>query len=428
MTELPATDDLRGRVVANTVVQFIAPGVRVAVGVVLVAILGRYLGVAGFGEYGLVVAYVVLLTNVLAEWGLATILVREIARRPEERPSLISSATLLQLVLAGLSYLGVIGIALLSSYSGEVRASLAVFGLTLLLAPVQMLTAHFMTDLRLVRLVAPAVAGTLAQLVLVLVAVALQGPLVAVMAAGAAGVAVEQVWTAAITLRELPLGRPTTRPWKTFLGESWPLAVSTVLSMGARQAPVLVLATFGMGAVGIYAAADKIPTYLARVPYAFRATMFPLLARRWREASGSAELAAVVVAGAVLLTAPLAVVGVLFARDIVTLVFGAAFADAALPFAALMVAFVFVAVGILLEAVLVAAGAQRTNLAIRVAAALVLLALLPLVAPRLGATGAAAAVLASSVAAVLLTLVVIARRGHVRLGRWVDVSRSGGRA
>lgn len=409
MTDLP-TSELRGRVVANTLAQFVAPGVRVVVGVILVAILGRYLGVAGFGEYGLVVAYVVLLTNVLAEWGLGTILVREIARRPDQRPTLIASATLLQLALAGLSYAGLLGVALLSSYAAEVRVSLAVFGLTLLLAPVQMLTTHFALDLRLVRLVAPAVAGTLTQLVLVLVAVALNGPLVAVIAAGAAGVAVEHIWTAAIALRELPLGRPALRPWRVFVGESWPLAIGTLVTTGSRQAPVLLLSAISIDAVGIFSAADKIPTYLSRVPYAFRASMLPLLSRRWREPAGFAALVKAVIGGTLLLVVPPAIVAVLLAREIVTFVFGAAFADAAVPFAVLMAAFVFVALGILLEAVLVAMGSQRLNLVIRIGGSVLLLGLLLILVPGGMASGSAVAVLASAAVTVLLTLAVIARQ------------------
>lgn len=409
MIDRPANAELGGRVIANTLVQFVAPGMRAVVGVILVAILGRYLGVTGFGEYGLVVAYVLLFTNVLAEWGLGAILVREIARQPELRPRLIASAALLQLVLAAISYAGLLGIALLSSYSAEVRASLAAFGLTLLLAPVQMLTAHFAMDLRLARLVAPAVAGTLAQLVLVLVAVALHGPLLAVVAAGAAGVAVEHIWTAAIVLRELPLARPALRPWRAFIGESWPLAIGTLVTTGVRQAPVLLLAAVSTDAVGIFSAADKIPTYLARIPYAFRASMLPVLSARWREPARFPALVKWVIGGALLLTVPPVIVAIGLSREIVTFVFGPAFAGAALPFAALMGAFAFAALGILLEAVLVAMGAQRLDLVIRVAGSVLLLGLLLVLVPGGTATGAAVAVLASAAVMVLLTLATIAR-------------------
>lgn len=428
MTSLPETEHLRGRVVANTFAQLVAPGLRVGVGVVLFAILGRYLGVTGLGEYGLVVAYVLLFTNALGDWGLAAILVREIARRPEQRASLIASATLLQLVLAALSYCALLAMALFSGLSVEVRSSLALFGLTVLLAPVQMLAAHFAIDLRLVRLVPPAVAGTLTQLVLVLVAVASHGPLIAIIAAGTAAVAVEHGWTAVIALRDLPFGRPALASAKLFLREAWPLAIGTLVAAGVRQAPVLVLSAISIEAVGIFTAATKIPDYLARVPYAFRATMLPLLSRRWQEPSRFGELVEAVVAGTLLLAAPLTVIGVLLSHDIVTIVFGRAFADAAAPFATLMIAFIFVSLGTLLEAALVAMGGQRVNLLIRTMASVILLIVLVVLAPRTGANGAAAAVLGSAAAAVLLDIAVIARRGGLHTGRSFGFPLPGRRA
>ncbi|MBI2983333.1 MAG: oligosaccharide flippase family protein [Chloroflexi bacterium] len=410
MTDPTDGEGLRGRIVGNTLAQFIAPGVRVVVGVVLVGLLGRYLGVAGFGEYGLVVAYVLLPTNLLAEWGLSTILVREIARRPEERSSLITSATLLQLVLAALSYAVLLGIALFSAYSVPVRVSLAVFGLTLFLAPVQMLTAHFAADLRLARLVVPAVAGTITQLVFVLVVVAAEGPLVAIVAAGLAGVAVEQGWTALLVGREISLARPTAGPWRLFLGDAWPLGISTLLTTAARQSPVLVLSAVSIEAVGMFAAAEKIPNYLTRVPYAFRATMLPVLSRRWLGPGGFRHLLWGAIGATFLLTAPVAIAGALLARDVVVLVFGAAFAGAALPFAILMIAFILGALGLLLEAVLVVIGAQRTNLAIRSVSAVVLVALVLALAGGSAATGSALAVLVAGATAALLSLLVIVPR------------------
>jgi O-antigen/teichoic acid export membrane protein len=405
VTDVTAGDALCGRAVTNTLAQFIAPAARAVAGIVLVAVLGRYLGVTGFGEYGLVIAYVLLPTNVLAEWGLATILVREVSRRPAERAALIASAAALQLVLAAASYLAILAVAALVPYPDAVRVSLAVFGLTLFFAPVQMLTAHFQADLRLARLVAPAVAGTVAQFLLVIVAVAVQGPLVAIVAAGLVGVALEQSWTALLVLRELPLPRPARRAWGPFLAEAWPLATSTLIATAASRSPAIVLSAFSLDAVGIFAAAEKIPNYLTRAPYALRATMFPLLSR-----DGSPSLLRAAVGGSLLIGAPLAIAGAGLAREICVLVYGPAFADAALPFALLMIAFALFALGLMLEAAFVAQGRQRLNLAIRTAAATLLLVLVLALAPSSGAAGSAAAVLASAATAVVLSLVLLLRR------------------
>src|SRR6185295_1683580 len=93
-----ATASLNQRVVSNTLVQLISPGVRIATGLILVAALARYLGVAGFGAYALVFAYVATFDGVFAEWGLGTVLLREISRRPDERAGLLASGAALQLI------------------------------------------------------------------------------------------------------------------------------------------------------------------------------------------------------------------------------------------------------------------------------------------------------------------------------------------
>jgi len=54
-----------------------------AISFVLVMIISRYLGVSGLGIYSLVLSYVVIFV-ILASLGLATLIVREVARRPQE--------------------------------------------------------------------------------------------------------------------------------------------------------------------------------------------------------------------------------------------------------------------------------------------------------------------------------------------------------
>ena len=76
--------DLTSRAAANTLVQLVAPALRVVLGIVLVAVLSRRLGIDGLGEYALVFTYVALFNVVFNDWGLSTIVLREISRRPED--------------------------------------------------------------------------------------------------------------------------------------------------------------------------------------------------------------------------------------------------------------------------------------------------------------------------------------------------------
>src|SRR5438309_7773877 len=107
MSVLPATSHLQilylapfrrvpARMLTNTLAQLVSPAVRAVLGLAAVAVLSRYLGLTGFGEYALVFAYVGVFSGVLADWGLPTICLRESSRKKGQRLMLVAGATSLQ--------------------------------------------------------------------------------------------------------------------------------------------------------------------------------------------------------------------------------------------------------------------------------------------------------------------------------------------
>ncbi len=64
-----ADGGLAHRLVGNTLVQVVTPVLRIALGIVLAAVLSRYLGAEGLGSYALVFAYVATFDGVFNEGG-----------------------------------------------------------------------------------------------------------------------------------------------------------------------------------------------------------------------------------------------------------------------------------------------------------------------------------------------------------------------
>ena len=114
------TSSARRRVASNTAVQLVGKGAVLAIGLVSIALLTRYLGPDDYGKYTLALMYMQLF-GVLADVGLFTTVVREISKAPERTEELVGNALALRLLLA----IGVIalaaGVSLLLPYEHQVR-------------------------------------------------------------------------------------------------------------------------------------------------------------------------------------------------------------------------------------------------------------------------------------------------------------------
>ena len=85
------TSSARRRVASNTAVQLAGKGAVLAIGLVSIAVLTRYLGPEDYGKYTLALMYMQLF-GVLADVGLFTTVVREISKDPERTEELVGNA------------------------------------------------------------------------------------------------------------------------------------------------------------------------------------------------------------------------------------------------------------------------------------------------------------------------------------------------
>ena len=114
-TGTPVSSARAGSVASNTAVQLAGKGVALAIGLVSIAVLTRYLGPDDYGKYTLALMYIQLF-GVLADVGLFTTVVREISKRPERTEELVGNALLLRLVLAIAVIALAVGVSLLLPY------------------------------------------------------------------------------------------------------------------------------------------------------------------------------------------------------------------------------------------------------------------------------------------------------------------------
>jgi len=103
---------LRKIVALNTFWQFLAKTIGIGFSLITVALLTNYLGLDGYGDYMFITSAIVIFGG-LADWGTATIGVRETAQAIKDRPLLLGNLITLRFLLALFSILFLIVFAFL---------------------------------------------------------------------------------------------------------------------------------------------------------------------------------------------------------------------------------------------------------------------------------------------------------------------------
>jgi O-antigen/teichoic acid export membrane protein len=378
---------LARQVARNTAAQALGKAAVLAIGAVSIAVTTRYLGAAGYGGFALALAFVQML-GVLADFGVVTVVVREISRDPRRTDELVGSALTLRLLLG----VGVVALAGLLSlalpYSPDVRVAILIAGIPFVLGlATTSLSTIFQARLQMGRAAVADVAGRVAGLAALVVVVEADLGFEAVVATTAVAAAV----TLAVTVAMVRV-RPQTAHWGELLVPAIPLGLALAVNEIYFRADTFILSLFRpFEEVGYYTLAYRIFELLAVLPAIVMTSVFPLLSRYVAE---QRELAGRVLDATadlfVALAAPIAAGGLVLAPELVRLVAGDAFDDAVTPLRLLLCAAGAAWVSGLLGYALIAADRRREVLLLSVTALTVNVALNLALVPEYGADAAAA--------------------------------------
>ena len=317
---------------------------RIAVlllGLASIAITTRYLGASQYGKFALALSFVQLF-GVLADAGLTTIVVRELAQKPERAPSLLGSALALRSGLAVASAAAAALVALLMPYPTDVRVAVLIAGIPLICGLLNSaFVAVLQSDLRAGRIAIADVAGRAAALAAVALVAALDLGFYAVVFSAGIGAAVTLALTSAMARAWLP-SRPTAdRPtMRRLLLAALPLGAALALNEAYFRADALIISlSRPFEELGLYALAWRVGELTATLPAAFLVSVFPMLAR-YVATQDTRMGTALRTAGDVLIYAgtAIAVGGALVAPELVRALGGESFAGAATPLRILLAA------------------------------------------------------------------------------------------
>jgi O-antigen/teichoic acid export membrane protein len=250
----------------------------------LFALLGRTLGQNGFGAYNAALAWITPLWQ-LAEFGLGTLMTRDLAANPAQTPAYLRATTRIRLWLGGGLMLALVaGAPLLSSDSSVVRGLQLSAPLILILPTFGAFTAIF----RAIRTMWPIPWLNIGMLVIQIVLTALvirlgggvlEALLVNMLTSAGQLLAAWWIWKRhfeRIVLREVTSAALPARP---LLQRAWPFALAAVLAALQSRAGTIMLEKMTTTAeVGYYAAATRFVEAARLIPNALFGALFPALA------------------------------------------------------------------------------------------------------------------------------------------------------
>jgi O-antigen/teichoic acid export membrane protein len=400
----------------NTVSQTAARAGVLGLGVVTTTLLTRYLGVSSYGDYIIVSVYISLFA-VVFDWGIPTMLARELPR-VENPDELVGKALALRLTLAVPVSLAAAAFAfLLYGGEGEEQARngiLIALPTIFAVSVLNTMTPVFQVKLKMDRVAAAEIGSqTLGAALIVALVVADRSFYELVLAT--------VVSSAAYALLVYLFSRPLARTrlsvdlgvWKRLLRVALPLGVAVVVGTIYFRADALILSLLKSSHdVGIYGVAYRFYEMTIPFPAFFLAPVFPLLSAAAISEAGPAEFVQLLQRSFdVLVVAAVAVVAITLplAPDLVRLVAGESFADSTLPLRILMLGAAFAFLASLFLFALIALDRQQRVLLLTLVALVVNLALNFALIPSFGYTAAASIATGTQFVIVAGALLLVSR-------------------
>lgn len=251
-----------------------------AISFVTVAILFRYFGVTGIGEYTTVFAFIGFF-SVLADFGLQWTLIRELTVDADKNKvfhNIFSFRFLSALIL----YAAAFGAVWFFPYPHEVKVGVGIIALATFLTTVNSaLVSVYLNNFRLDITVAAEVVGRVVTLGLIYLVVSAGGTFAAAMATYIGGNLVNLIIDFALLKRFISFGMKFDMVyWRHVIRQAVPIGVVMVFGFIYYKIDTVMLSMMKtMTDVGIYGTAYKMLEILQTIPVMFLGAAFPLVTR-----------------------------------------------------------------------------------------------------------------------------------------------------
>ncbi len=324
--------NLSAKVFYNTVVQIVSKIIATILGLVAVAIITRYLGIIGFGEYTTIITFLSVF-GILADLGLTLVTTAMISQPGADEGRILNNLFTLRLVSA-VFFLALAPLTIIFfPYGPEVKLGVAVAVFSFFfIALNQIFIGLFQKKLRMDKVSIAEIFGRLVLIIGVVLAVKLNLGLLGIIFATVFASAVNFLLLFIFSWRFVRL-KIQFDPliWKEIIRKTWPLAITIAFNLIYLKADILILSLIKTpGEVGIYGAAYKVIDVLVTIPFMFAGIILPVLTINW--AGGNRESFKRVLQKSfdfmMILAVPLVVGTQFLAKEVMVIVAGEEFAAA----------------------------------------------------------------------------------------------------
>lgn len=407
--------NLSQKVAINTTLLVASRLVAAAAGLAGVAIATRYLGPRDFGQLTVAIVFVSVF-GFATDFGVYTVVAREVAKHPEDRDRLVATAFVIGLLLTAAA-LVLTFLVMLIAYGGAGR-DLIRLGIAILSVQMLFSAAGGMAAVQLVadqRAAPGALAATVASVVFVaglFLVISLDLGFAGIAAcfsvSGAVGLLVP---VAAVRRPKLRLGRDAELR-RRILRWAVPQGTVIVFSVIYFRVDTFLLSFLASDTeVASYGVAYRVLELLTVLPLFVMGTLYPEIARQAPHSPRLNEIVQGAFSAMALAVVPLVIVFGGFSEDIVAVAGGPRYLTAAPVLRVLTVAVALVFVNAVYFQALVALNRQRNLFPFLIAILVANVAMNAVLIPAYGAMGASISLVASEAVALVLVLRIYAHVG-----------------
>jgi len=277
---------LSTQVARNTIVQTAAKFVATGLGLAAVAIITRYLGLVGFGQYTTIVTFASFFA-VAADMGITLITAQMLAVPGADQKKIIGNLFALRLISAAV-FLGAAPLVVwFFPYDPIIKKGVAIAALTFFFSALnQVPVGLFQKNLRMEKAAVAEVAGRVLLVVAVAAAARFGFGLIGVMASGALASGfnflLHYLFSAEFVRLTLRFDKEV---WLAIARKSWPLALTIALNLIYLKTDTLILSLVKSQAeVGVYGAAYRVIDVVITVPFMsfmFAGLVLPIITAEW---------------------------------------------------------------------------------------------------------------------------------------------------
>lgn len=274
------------KIAYNTIVSTGARLIGVALSLIGIGLIARYLGKEGFGSYSLILAFLYVFDN-LADLGLYSLMVREISKPGADEKKVASNIFTVR-IIALLIFLSIASIMIwFFPYSHQVKTGTLIAAVSFLFLSIgQVLMGIFQKYLRTDRAAIADVVGRIVQLIFVVLFIKFSAGLYGIILALILGCFINFVLLFIFARKHVLFGLEFDFPyWKKIIKATLPIAASIVLTLIYFKIDSIFLSIpiinryspSPISDVGIYGIAYKILEGLIFFPAMFVGLIMPLL-------------------------------------------------------------------------------------------------------------------------------------------------------